>query len=104
MDGALAGPIRRSRFGGIEGRQAVRGGDSPQGFPLEASGARRCGPGGCSAALTPPPEPPRGRRRSDSAVGLEHRARPLPRPDFAFTAPRTERHGRGADRVIPSSR
>ncbi|MFP6396583.1 hypothetical protein, partial [Pseudomonas aeruginosa] len=38
--GALAGPIRRSRFGGIEGRQASRGGDSPQGFPLEASEAR----------------------------------------------------------------
>ena len=33
-------PIRRSRFGGIEGRQASRGGDSPQGFPLEASEAR----------------------------------------------------------------
>jgi hypothetical protein len=33
---------------------------------------------------TPPPEPVRRRRRSDSAVGLEHRARPLPRPDFAF--------------------
>ncbi|TAJ61852.1 MAG: hypothetical protein EPO53_20250 [Variovorax sp.] len=32
--GALAGPIRRNRFGGIEGRQASRGGDSPQGFPL----------------------------------------------------------------------
>jgi len=39
-DGALAGPIRRSRFGCIEGRQAARGGDSPQGFPLEASDAR----------------------------------------------------------------
>jgi len=38
--GTLAGPIRRSRFGGIEGRQASRGGDSPQGFPLEASEAR----------------------------------------------------------------
>ena len=38
--GALAGPIRRSRFGGIDGRQASRGGDSPQGFPLEASEAR----------------------------------------------------------------
>jgi len=37
---ALARPIRRSRFGGIEGRQATRGGDSPQGFPLEASEAR----------------------------------------------------------------
>ncbi|VUZ23907.1 Uncharacterised protein [uncultured Comamonas sp.] len=35
----LAGPIRHSRFGGIEGRQAVRGADSPQGFPLEASAA-----------------------------------------------------------------
>ena len=34
--GALVGPIQRSRFGRIEGRQAVRGGDSPQGFPLEA--------------------------------------------------------------------
>lgn len=33
--GVLAGPIRRSRFDGIEGRQASRGGDSPQGFPLE---------------------------------------------------------------------
>ncbi|QCJ29686.1 hypothetical protein FIU24_22635 [Pseudomonas aeruginosa] len=39
--GVLAGPIRRSRFDGIEGRQASRGGDSPQGFPLEASAARR---------------------------------------------------------------
>jgi len=38
--GALAGPIRRSRFGVIEGRQASRGGDSPQDFPLEASEAR----------------------------------------------------------------
>jgi len=38
--GALVGPIQRSRFGRIEGRQAVRGGDSPQGFPLEASRAR----------------------------------------------------------------
>ena len=38
--GALAGPIRRSRVGGIEGRQAARGGDSPQGFPPEASAAR----------------------------------------------------------------
>jgi len=38
--GALAGPIRHSRFGGIEGRQAVRGADSPQGFPLEANAAR----------------------------------------------------------------
>ncbi|QDR13693.1 hypothetical protein FOY95_08530 [Pseudomonas aeruginosa] len=38
--GALAGPIRRSRCGRIEGRQASRGGDSPQGFPLEASEAR----------------------------------------------------------------
>ncbi len=28
------------RSGGIEGRQASRGGDSPQGFPLEASEAR----------------------------------------------------------------
>ena len=37
--GALAGPIRRSRFGRIERRQAARGGDSPQGFPLEASAA-----------------------------------------------------------------
>jgi hypothetical protein len=37
---ALAAPIRRSRFGRIEGRQASRGGDSPQGFPLEASEAR----------------------------------------------------------------
>jgi len=36
----MAGPIRRSQFGGIEGRQAARGGDSPQGFPLEASAAR----------------------------------------------------------------
>ncbi len=36
----LAGPIRRSRFGCIKGRQASRGGDSPQGFPLEASTAR----------------------------------------------------------------
>lgn len=35
----LAGPIRHSRFGGIKGRQAVRGADSPQGFPLEASAA-----------------------------------------------------------------
>ena len=33
-------PSRRSRFGDIEGRQAARGGDSPQGFPLEASEAR----------------------------------------------------------------
>lgn len=33
-------PSRRSRFGDIEGRQAARGGDSPQGFPLEASAAR----------------------------------------------------------------
>jgi len=33
-------PIRRSRFGDIEGRQASRGGDSPPGFPLEASKAR----------------------------------------------------------------
>jgi len=33
-------PSRRSRFGGIEGRQASRGGDSPQGCPLEASAAR----------------------------------------------------------------
>ena len=32
-------PSRRSRFGDIEGRQAARGGDSPQGFPLEASAA-----------------------------------------------------------------
>jgi hypothetical protein len=32
-------PIRRSRFGGLQGRQASRGGDSPQGFPLEASEA-----------------------------------------------------------------
>ncbi|HBP5660106.1 TPA: hypothetical protein L6B11_21790 [Pseudomonas aeruginosa] len=38
--GALPGPIRRSRFGCIEGRQAARGGDSPQGFPLEANEAR----------------------------------------------------------------
>lgn len=37
---ALVLPIRRSRFGCIEGRQASRGGDSPQGFPLEASEAR----------------------------------------------------------------
>jgi len=36
----LAGPIRRSRFGGIEGRQASRGGDSPQGFPLECKRQR----------------------------------------------------------------
>jgi len=28
------------RFGGIKGCQASRGGDSPQGFPLEASAAR----------------------------------------------------------------
>ena len=28
------------RFSGIEGRQATRGGDSPQGFPLEASAVR----------------------------------------------------------------
>ncbi|MBP6782037.1 MAG: hypothetical protein KA738_03370, partial [Pseudoxanthomonas sp.] len=33
--GALAGPIRLDRFGSIEGRQATRGGDRPQGFPLE---------------------------------------------------------------------
>ena len=38
--GALAGPIRLDRFGSIEGRQATRGGDRPQGFPLEASEAR----------------------------------------------------------------
>jgi len=38
--GRWPGPIWRSRFGGIEGRQASRGGDSPQGFPLEASAAR----------------------------------------------------------------
>ncbi|MFZ1494670.1 MAG: hypothetical protein WAU60_14830 [Candidatus Competibacter denitrificans] len=38
--GALAGPIRRGRVGGIEGRQAMCGGDSPQGFPLKASEAR----------------------------------------------------------------
>ncbi len=38
--GALPGPIRRSRFGRIAGRQASRGGDSPQDFPLEASEAR----------------------------------------------------------------
>ncbi|EPG6646657.1 hypothetical protein OPR00_006465, partial [Pseudomonas aeruginosa] len=31
---------------------------------------------------TPPPEPLRRRRRSDSAARFEHRARPLPRPDF----------------------
>ena len=31
-------------------------------------------------------------------LGLQHRARPPPRPDWAFTAPRTERPGRGADR------
>ncbi|QFZ63044.1 hypothetical protein FVF66_21355 [Pseudomonas aeruginosa PA99] len=37
---ALVLPIRRSRFGCIEGRQASRGEDSPQGFPLEASEAR----------------------------------------------------------------
>jgi len=35
-----AGPIRRSRFGDIKGRQASRGGDGLQGFPLEASEAR----------------------------------------------------------------
>ena len=40
-------PSRRSRFGGIEGRQAARGGDSPQGFPLEASEARSA-PSGAS--------------------------------------------------------
>lgn len=44
---------------------------------------------------TPPPEPVRRRRRSDS-VGLEHRARPQPRPDLLFTAPRSEQPGRGA--------
>ncbi|AZU56135.1 hypothetical protein CFM90_07785 [Ralstonia solanacearum] len=37
---------------------------------------------GCSAKSTPPPEPSRRRRRSDFAIGLRHRARPLPRPDF----------------------
>ena len=37
-------------------------------------------------------------RRADSAVGLEHRARQLQRPDLHFTAPRTERPGRGTDR------
>ena len=31
-------------------------------------------------------------------LGLEYRARPLPRPDFASTAPRAERPGLGADR------
>ena len=145
--GALAGPIRCSRFGRIEGRQAARGGDSPQGFPLEASVARsavgakaglksngRDGKGGtgCSPKARrriAPTRPGRSRfpsrkrghasdemgaayaagyardkpktaraRRADSAVGLEHRARPLPRPDLHFTAPRTERPGRGTDR------
>ena len=37
---SLAWPIRRRRFGGLQGRQALCGGDSPQGFPLEASEAR----------------------------------------------------------------
>jgi hypothetical protein len=45
----------------------------------------------------------RRRRRSDSAVGLEHRARPLPRPDLR--SPRPGRNGLGAVlTVIPSSR
>jgi len=39
--GALARPIQRSRFGRIEEHQASRGGDSLQGFPLEASEAQR---------------------------------------------------------------
>jgi hypothetical protein len=43
------------------------------------------------------PEPPRRRRRSGS-VGLRHRSRPLPRPDFESTEPRAELPGRGADR------
>jgi len=33
-------PIRRSRVGGVQGAPSSRGGDSPQGFPLEASEAR----------------------------------------------------------------
>ncbi|MDR0780085.1 MAG: hypothetical protein LBF16_05245 [Pseudomonadales bacterium] len=38
--GAVISLIRCNRVSGIEGRQAKRGGDSPQGFPLEASKAR----------------------------------------------------------------
>lgn len=39
------------------------------------------------------------------ACGSAHYwARPLPRPVFASTTPRAGRPGRGADRVIPSSR
>jgi len=34
----MADPAQPVR--GVEGRQAPRGGDSPQGFPLEASEAR----------------------------------------------------------------
>jgi hypothetical protein len=48
---------------------------------------------------TPPPEPPsEGGGVLMGAVGLQHRARPLPRPDFCVHRPRSERLGRGADR------
>ena len=36
-------PSRRSRFGDIEGRQAARGGDSPQGFPWRQAQRHRRG-------------------------------------------------------------
>ena len=62
---AVVWPIRRSRFGGIEGRQASRGGDSPQGFPLEASAARNAP----SGALRHHAES--SGRRLDSATGIQ---------------------------------
>ncbi len=86
--GALTWPIRRCRFGGIEGRQATRGGDGPAGLSpgdkRSAQCRRREGSwmriGRCRPhSKTPPPECQRRRQRD---VRLQHRARPPPRPDF----------------------
>ena len=55
---------RRGRFDGIEGRQAARGGDSPQGFPLEASEVRSA-PSGARRHQAESPG-----RRLDSETGI----------------------------------
>jgi hypothetical protein len=76
---------RRCRFGGIEGRQATRGGDGPQGFPWRQAqravpqARRQLDEESCRPHIaTPPPECQRRRRRDVR----QHRARPPPRPDF----------------------
>ena len=78
-DAAAVWPIRRSRVGGLRGAPSLRGGDSPQGFPLEckrsAQRRRREGIGSGRSKKKGAPLPKERRTEGSAARSARRRRR-----------------------------